>query len=213
MSTTDGFEATFRIQLDRPTAWARVVGGEEAVAPGDQLWLPGFDSRATVQEIDEAQRLLARKDDEPCAGTDIVVTLEDEGTGTRVHVVQSGFGDWLPAMYDAMAIGWRHIVADLQTFLVTTVHARRHARPWGDLGATTTPTEGGLRLGAVAPGGLAERLGLADGDLLVALCDTPVVTREELETALRVIAATGARPTAEWVRADRLMAGPATPVA
>ena len=91
------------------------------------------------------------KDDEPCAGTDIVVTLEDEDTGTRVHVTQS-FGDWLPTRYEIMSVGWRYIVADLQTYLATGVHARRHLRPWGDLGAEATAIDGGVSIDASARG-------------------------------------------------------------
>lgn len=98
--TTDGFEATFRVRLDRTTAWRRLTGrpldatGDDE---GEHLWLPGFDSAATVVDANPPERLRATKDDEPCAGTDIVVTLIDEGTGTRIHVVQSRFGDRLPA--------------------------------------------------------------------------------------------------------------------
>lgn len=211
MSTTDGFDATFRIQVDRATAWDRLTGGRAEPSPADQLWLPGFDSGATVEEVEPGRRLRARKDDEPCAGTDVVVTLEDADTGTTIRVVQSGFGDWLAARYDVMAIGWRHIVADLQLFLTTSVHARRHARPWGDLGAPAVPGDGGLRVGPVAAGGLAHRLGLAEGDLLVTLCDTPMVTLDELMAALRILHATGAPPSAEWVRDGRLLTGSIAP--
>lgn len=213
MTPPDGFEATFRIRMDRSSAWQRLTGAEEPVGTGDHIWLAGFDSMVTVVEADPKEHLRASKDDEPCAGTDILVTLADDASGTRIHVVQSRFGDWLPAAYDMMAIGWRHIIADLQAYLATTVNPGRHLRPWGDLGAGTTATDGGIRIDHVRAGGLAHRLGLTAGDLLVTLVGTPVASLDDLVTVLRVLLATGAPPTAEWIRSGRLMTTPAAPVA
>ncbi|MGH9230957.1 MAG: SRPBCC domain-containing protein [Acidimicrobiales bacterium] len=204
--TTDGFEATFRLGIDRTTAWQRLTSrplDHDEDTDLDRLWLPGFDSAATVVDADAPDRLQTTKDDEPCAGTDIVVTLTDEDTGTRIHVVQSRFGDQLPAPRDLMAIGWRHIVADLHTFLATGVHAHRHVRRWGDLGATATALDGGLTIGDIQTGGLADRLGLADGDLLTTLAGAPITTHDDLDTVLRVIVPT-ASPSAEWVREGTL---------
>ena len=118
--TPDRFEATFVLGIDRNGAWARLT--EHPIdSPDDEkrYWLPGFDSAATVIEEEVGSHLRLTKDDEPCAGTYVVVTLSDDETGTRITVVQSGFGDWMPPLYDMMAVGWRHIVADLQTYLST----------------------------------------------------------------------------------------------
>jgi hypothetical protein len=205
MSAPDRFEATFRVRVDRDTAWTRLTGAEEADV-GNRVWLAGFDAGVTVVEADRPDRLRATKDDEPCAGTDIVVTLEDDASGTRIHVVQSRFGDWLPARYDVMAIGWRYIVADLHTTLATGVHARRHLRPWGDLGAEAAAVDGGIRVDRVARGGLAEQLGLVDGDLVVVLAGAPLATLDDLVTVLRVLDSTSnAHPTAEWIRDGSLL--------
>jgi hypothetical protein len=201
MSTSDGFEATFHVRIDRDTAWARLT---ERDAGDGRLWLPGFDSRVTVRDAQPPERLEAVKADEPCAGTDIVVTLESSDTGTRIRVVQSRFGDWLTDLRDTMAIGWRHIVADLQTYLATGVHARRHLRPWGDLGARPHAVDGGVRVDHVVAGGYADRLGLADGDLLVTLAGAPVSSLDDLVTILRVLDA-GAPNDAEWVRRGALV--------
>lgn len=205
--TTDRFEATFRLRIDRARAWQRLTNHPlDRDEDGDhhRLWLPGFDSAATVVDADPPDRLRATKDEQPCAGTDVVVTLTDEDTGTRIHVVQSRFGDHLPAPRDLMEIGWRHIVADLHTFLATGAHAHRHLRPWGDLGATTTALDGGLLVEGIRPGGLADRLGLTDGDLLTALAGAPVTAPADLDTILRVIDL-GATPPAEWVREGTLL--------
>ncbi|HET6951078.1 MAG TPA: hypothetical protein VFI47_11920 [Acidimicrobiales bacterium] len=201
----DAFEATFVLAVDPPTAWRRLTArplgeggaGEET---GRRYWLPGFDSAATVTEEVAGECLRATKDDQPCAGTDIVVTLAAVGTGTRITVVQSGFGDWLPAPPDIMAVGWRHIVADLHTYLATGAHARRHLRGWGDLGADAVPAAGGMRVHAIRPGTLADRLGLRDGDLLVVLAGAPVSGYDDLVTVLRVLRAVPGDVAAEWVR-------------
>ena len=189
----DHFEATFVLGVDRVTAWTRL-------ADHPSRWLPGFDATVTVTERSEGERLHATKDDEPCAGTAIVVTLEDAGTGTRVTVVQSGFGDWMAAAYDMLAVGWRHIVSDLHTYLATGVHARRHLRAWGDLGAGVTAIDGGLRVGTVRRGSLAGRLGLRGDDLLVVLAGAPVSTHDDLVTVLRVLGTQPGPVAAEWVR-------------
>lgn len=189
----DRFEATFVLAVDRTTAWTRL-------AHQPDRWLPGFDSAVTIIERSEGERLHVTKDDEPCAGTDILVTLEDSGTGTRITVVQWGFGDGLAAAYDLMAVGWRHIISDLQTFLATGAHARRHLRGWGDLGADVDAADGGLRIVAVRPGSVAERLGLRTGDLLVVLAGAPVSTHDDLVTVLRVIRTLTGEIRAEWVR-------------
>ena len=198
----DGFEASFVLGLDRATAWRRLTEHalEPAAGGAARCWLPGFDAAATVTAEEPGARLAARKDDEPCAGTAIVVTLADEEGGTRITVVQSGFGDWLAERRGMMAVGWRYIVADLATYLWTGAHARRHLRPWGDLGADVTPLAGGLVLGAVRPGTLADRLGLRAGDLLVMLGHAPVSGYDDVVTVLRVL---GDRPegvAAAWVR-------------
>src|SRR5690606_31481995 len=148
--------------------------------------------------------------DEPCAGTDIVVTLED-AAGTRITVVQSGFGDWLADLRDVMAVRWRHIVADLQTYLGTGVHARRHLRAWGDLGARARLGDGGLRISEVRDGTLAGRLGLQDGDLLVWLAGAPVASHDDLATILRVLDGRQGPVEAEWVRGGSLVTAVADP--
>lgn len=206
--TPDRFEATFRLRIDRDKAWRRLAGDPVSGDEAEHVWLPGFDSQATVVDADPPRRLHTRKDDEPCAGTDIVVTLEDDEIGVRIHVVQSGFGAWLPERYEMMSVGWRYIVADLQTYLATGVHARRHLRPWGDLGADATTIDGGIRVDGVRDDGLASRLGLIDGDLLVTLAGAPVASLGDLVTVLRTLDA-ARKPTAEWIRSGSLVAAPA----
>ena len=189
----DRFEATFVLTVDRSTAWSRLVDQPDR-------WLPGFDSAVTVVEQAEAECLHVTKDDEPCAGTEILITLEDAERGTRITVAQWGFGEGLAAAYEVFAVGWRHIVSDLETYLVTGAHARRHLRGWGDLGAGIVAADGGLRIVTVRPASLADRLGLRPDDLLVVLAGAPVSTQDDLVTVLRVIRTLSGEIRAEWVR-------------
>jgi hypothetical protein len=206
--SADHFEATFVLRIDRSVAWERLTEHPlEVAAERDRYWLPGFDSTVTVTEQDPGKQLRVTKDDEPCAGTEIVVTLSDSDTGTSITVVQSRFGDWMPPRYDMIAVGWRHIVADLQTYLCTGVHAGRHFRPWGDLGADVTPTAGGLRINGLRSDTLADRLGLRDDDLLVVLGGAPVSSHDDLITVLRVLDARPGEVQAEWVRDGTAVAG------
>jgi len=132
------FEATFRIRLDRTEVWRRLTAKPSDV--DGELWMPGFDSTAMIKAEEPGARLHVVKKDPPCDGTDIVVTLFDDEHGTRVRIVQSGFGV-LPGSPELLALGWRRIVADLRTYLATGVHARRFLRSWADLGDTTVPAE------------------------------------------------------------------------
>ena len=106
----------------------------------------------------------------------------------------------MPPLYDMMAVGWRHIVADLQTYLSTGVHAKRHLRPWADFGANVTPANGGLLVDNVRKDELADRLGLRNDDLLVVLAGAPVSTHDDLVTVLRVLDSVPGTVQAEWVR-------------
>jgi hypothetical protein len=208
--TPDHFEATFVLDIERAVAWSRLLEHPVDSEQAARYWLPGFDAVATVEEQRDGEHLRMTKDDEPCAGSEIMVTLADTETGTRITVVQSRFGDWMPARYDVMAVGWRHIVADVHTYLATGVHAGRHLRAWGDLGAEMTPVDGGLRIEAVRPATVADRLGLVHGDLLVVLAGAPVSTLDDLVTVLRVIDGAPLDVGAEWIRDGALRQAVAT---
>ncbi len=209
--SSDRFEATFVVRTDPRTSWSRLTERPVDSTDGSpRLWLPGFDSSATVTACEEGTELQATKDDEPCAGTNIVVQLVDHALGTQITVVQSGFGDWMPQHYDVMAVGWRHIVADLATYLRSGVHAGRHLRPWGDLGADVTADAGGLRIRNIRPDTIANRLSLHDDDLLVVLAGAPVSCQDDLATVLRVLADHTDDITAELVRDNTLVSARAS---
>ena len=195
----DGFEATFVVDVPRGVAWSRLVArGEQA----GRLSLPGFEGDVDVTELDEGARLRGRKVAAPCAGTEIVVVLADDATGTRITVTQSGFGGFLEAMGELAEIGWANIVADLALALGHGVTGGRHLMAWGALDADVRTTPAGLAVDNVVIGGLADRIGLAPGDVLVALGGAPLTTQADLDTVVRVLQATPGVPIeAVWARA------------
>jgi hypothetical protein len=192
----DGFEATFVVDAPTELVWERLSGRK------DDLWrLPAFEGLGEELHVDPGQRLHVRKVTEPCAGTEIVITLEHAASGTRVTVVQSGFGAMWTFAADALAVGWAHIVADLALYLERGVPGARHMRRWGNFGCVFKETALGLEVVSTMADSLAQRVGLSAGDVVLAVAGAPVVTRAELESLLRVLPA-GETVEVEWVRGD-----------
>ncbi len=222
-SIDGGFESTLDIGVDLVLCWQRLT----ARAAGEHLWLAGFD--APVEVVAERPpspdgegyaELVARKVEDPCGGTRIVVRLDDHASESHARLVvsQDEFQFPFEPMREILDVGWRHIVADLQTFLATGVHTGRHNRPWVDMGASGRAADGGVVLSDVAAGGLADGLGLRDGDLVVAVCATPVSSMRDLVAVLRTaqhldaFAGPQVRSAAfqvEWIRDGELHVGPA----
>jgi hypothetical protein len=196
----DGFEATFVVSAAPELVWERLSG---RVSDGaDALWrLPAFEGLGEELHVEPGQQLHVRKVTEPCAGTEIVITLEHEGSGTKVTVVQSGFGAMWTFAADALEVGWHQILADLALYLERGVHGARHMRRWGNFGCVFRDTDFGLEVVSTMGDSLAQRVGLAAGDIVIAVAGAPVVTRAELESLLRVLP-TGETVEVEWVRGD-----------
>ena len=143
----DRFETTFVVEMSAADAWKVIATGERS---SDRWWLPGFDATTEVVSVEEGRRLHTRKIEQPCAGTEIVVTVEASVSDAKVTVVQSGFDpDFLAAALDAIAIGWSHIVADFILYVERGVPGGRHLRPWAMLGCNLEETPTGLEIGAV----------------------------------------------------------------
>jgi hypothetical protein len=192
MSETDRFETTFSISVAPDVAWKRLDQHDD-----DGHWvLPAFEGLGDELEVEPGSRLHVRKLTEPCAGSEIMIVLEHEPSGTKVTVSQSGFPAWFASAADAFAIGWRHIIADLALYLDTGVRGERHARPWALLGCSLRESVPGLEVIEVMPGTLAAEVGLAPGDVLLTLGGAPIVSRTELETMMRV--AGGTEVAVEW---------------
>ena len=186
----DGFEATFVVATPRDTAWKWLASATPAAewlpAPApDQWWIPGVEGAADPLEVDEGRRFRGCKATFPCEGTEIVVTFEDEETGTRITFVQTGFGSDFDERRPWLASGWYAILADLVVFFDRGIALGRHLRPWASLGCDVTETPSGLVAGAVVPGGIAEQAGVEPGDLFVTILGAPVVTVRELSVLMR----------------------------
>ena len=85
-------ERAFEVDGTPDQAWEKLeqLTAEHDPGPGT-WWLPGFRCRATEVAAAAGHRLEVVKAEQPCKDTTIVFTFEHAGTGTRIHVTQSGF--------------------------------------------------------------------------------------------------------------------------
>ena len=85
-------EKSFEVDGTPDQAWEKLerLTAEQDPGPGT-WWLPGFQCPATEIAAVAGHRLEVVKAEHPCKGTTIVLTFEHVGTGTRIHVMQSGF--------------------------------------------------------------------------------------------------------------------------
>ena len=217
----DGFEATFVVELETDQVWEALASRTERNPETDDevhYVLPGFPSFGGQQKVPgascslveiEAGRLLrVRKDDHPCAGTEIAVTLEAVATGTRVTIVQSGFGPWLNKVRDTFGAHWTQIVADFRLYLERGVSVPGTA--WGaSLGAETRETSTGLEIVDVASGGFGESAGMQPGDLLLTLRGIRVHDTQQLWTIL-ALSEKGTSAETTWARGRETMGAKAT---
>ena len=202
--TTDRFETTFSIAASPDVVWKRLDQRD-----GEGHWLlPAFEALGEEIDVETGSRLHVRKVTEPCAGSEIVIVLEHEASGTKVTVSQSGFPAWFAFATDAFAIGWRHIVADLALYLDRGVRGDRHARTWATLGCSLLETTVGLEVIETMPGTLADKIGLVTGDVVLTVGGAPIVTRAELETMMRISG--GEEVEVEWAHGDEKLAATGT---
>lgn len=200
----DGFEATFVVSTPRAEAWKRLEKDDDG-----RWWIPGVESPADELEVVPETMLRTRKAAEPCLGTEIVITLEDADTGTRITFAQFGFGDGFSSRRPWLESGWWAIRADLWVFFEHGVRPERHARPWASPGCSVVEAPGGLLVNGVQPGALADQCGVQTGDLLLTIGGAPVVTIRELSILMR-----GRRPGTEtklrYLRGGELLTGTGT---
>jgi hypothetical protein len=216
----DGFEATFVVDLALEDVWQAITvpsphtGGEAGPMRYLIAGFPAFGADhapgtlATELEVDPGRLLRVNKDEEPCAGTEIAIVLENADNGTRITVVQSGFGPWLTSVRDTFEAHWQQIVHDLQLFIERGIRVPGTA--WGaDLGAMSKQQPLGLEITAVTPGAYAERLGMEAGDLLLTLRNIRVHDTQQLWTIL-ALSAPGDETEASWARGREVRSGSAT---
>ena len=211
----DGFETTFVVRTPRAEAWRRLTAAEAAIdglvtpRPG-QWWIPGVEAPADELEVREGELLRARKAVEPCKGTEIVITMEDGDTGTRITFVQTGFGPGFSQARPWLAAGWYSIQADLEVFFGRGVSLGRHLTWWVSIGCDVSETGEGLVVGDVRPDGLAAAAGMQRGDLIVAIAGAPVLDVRDLSVLVRGPLRAGTEIEARYLRGDEVRSGSGT---
>lgn len=206
---SDAFDAAFDVERPIHAVWNACRLPADAEPPACRI--PGFPSfdgpgcAATIIELEPQRLLRVRKDDEPCAGTEIEIRLGPATAGgwpTRVSIRQSGFAPTLLALGDLARIHWRHIVADFHLYLTHEVAVP--GTVWGDFGAALRQTPIGLELDDLASGGLAARCGMKPGDLLLTIGDIRIQSIEQLWTVL-ALSRGGEETAVAWIRDARAM--------
>lgn len=215
----DGFERTFTVDLAPDDVWQAVArpvpdaAQPEAGGAATHYLLPGFEARCSVLEQDVGRLLRVRKDEEPCSGTEIVVRLEHAGSGTKVTVVQSGFGPWLPDVIETFGMVWNMIVADLKLYLERRISIKTHLfsqpPPSLGLGCKTQDELSGLTVAQVEADGFAARAGIRQGDLLLELNGARLLNELQLMDLMRMCSA-GSELQVRWARGRDLMQGRAS---
>ncbi len=217
----DDFEATFVVDLAPDEVWetltSRTLEGDAGGGGEVHYVLPGFPSFAalplagascTLIEMEAGRLLRVKKDQEPCAGTEIAVRLEQVETGTRVSVVQSGFGPFLDIVGRDAVFGHGHqIVADFRLYIERGLTVP--GTVWGaNLGARTKHTPVGLEIIGV-DGGFGKAAGLRAGDLLLTLRGIRLHDTQQLFTVL-ALTEPGTSAEVSWARGREAMSGKAT---
>jgi hypothetical protein len=213
----DTFAATFLVEIAPDKAWpliARKVEDKNQSAadsaPGTQVYLPGWEMTGVVLEATPGKTLKLRKDAFPCKDTIILIDLEAAGSGTRVRVVQSGFGiDTKAALNTPLGIGADFIFTDFALYLETNggVMAHRHMSSWAvSFGADVKETPAGLVVLDVPDNTFAARAGLKNGDRLLTLAGAAIITWRDLVLTLRT-QAEQERVQLYWARGNEKMSG------
>lgn len=203
-------ETTFEVDIAPDQVWARMQRLTAEHDTGDGAWwLPGFECRATEVEAAPGRCLKVVKAEHPCRDTTIVFTLDHVASGSRIHVVQSGFDPTFVELAgeDLFKHG-RDIYADLELFVRTGVIAERAWRPWAQFGFRHDVHSFGIEIVSVDEGGWAGRTGLAVGDILLTLAGVPVFDSEQISGLQRLLHV-GEELDATWVRDGQRVAGTA----
>ena len=188
----DDFEATFVVEIAPRDVWQRLIERTLDVDGEIHYVIPGFPSMqalpiagasATPLDVDPERLLRVRKDHWPCEGTEILIELEQASTGTRLRVVQSGFGAFIDfAGRDTVFSHGRQIVNDLRLYLERGVTVPPTV--WGvSLGAVPRQTPVGLELERIDTG-FARDAGLEIDDLVLTLRDIRIHDLQQLWTVL-----------------------------
>jgi hypothetical protein len=209
LNRQDGFQRSFVVDLDPQAVWDAIRRPPRADHDGRTRYnLPGFEADCLVVDSEAASLLRVIKDEEPCKGTEIVISLAHEGSGTRITVVQSGFGPWLPDVLEMFGYVWNMIVADLALYIETGIQIKTHlfqdGAPTVELGCKTADALSGLRVTDVDAGGFCQRAGIRQGDLLLKMGQVRLVHTLQLQSLLHMCKP-GDPVSVTWARSGALM--------
>ena len=210
------FESAFDVERPLHAVWEACRLPTNDAPPACRIpAFPSLDGQpgcaATVIDSAPQQLLRVRKDDEPCAGTEIAIHVSPATAGgwpTRVSVRQSGFASWLLAAGDVVEAHWRHIVADFHLYLAHEVTVP--GTVWGEIGAALRQTPIGVELGDLTDGGLAARYDMHPEDVLLTIAGIRIHTIEQMWTVLALVDSRR-EPAIAWVRDGRRMTANAAP--
>ncbi len=166
----------------------------------------GASCEVTVLESQPQRLLRVRKDDMPCAGTEIEIRVEPAtaaGWPTRVTLCQSGFGAIFDAAPEIFEARFRQIAANFHLYLERGIDVDSTVP--ADFGGSVTQTPVGLELRAATDGGLAHRCGMVAGDLLLTVAGVRIHSIVELWAVLG--AQSGGTIVVTWARGRACMEG------
>jgi uncharacterized protein YndB with AHSA1/START domain len=216
---TRSIDRSFSVAVPVERAWQAMTDPDEIAqwffSPiGEGETTSGFDLFGTKTEIDvlEVEPLRRFRYSETGGPVpkvngyaEVTVTFEDVGSGTRITITRSGFGDgpdW-DAAIEMVGRGLEESIADCILYVETGVSYPRHPARRSYSGIVGFDTPAGLRVRSVEPDTFGAQLGLAPGDLLVELGGAALFGKRELMFFLRGHAP-GERVEAAWVRDGKL---------
>jgi uncharacterized protein YndB with AHSA1/START domain len=219
------YERTFSVSVPMERAWRACTDPDELAQwfftptgtdDGEARFdLFGTEVAWTILELDPPRRLRYRQSGGSVpqlpGPIETCMTFEAEGTGTRISITHSGFGDgddWATAL-ESISRGADESLADLVLYLETGVGFARHPMEGGYHGIQAREIPAGLVVHAIDPGTFGASLDLQRGDILVAVGGAPVFGYRELWTVARATAA-GSEVTASWIRGGELHHGSAS---
>jgi uncharacterized protein YndB with AHSA1/START domain len=192
------FEKTFdvAVPLDRTwqaftnagdlEAWLTGTVAECDVRPGGRIaWEPNEYGQLVwdITDVEPQRRLVYREGPGILpVETEVTVTFEATGTGTRLSITQAGFGpgdDW-QGQLDDVGLGWAQTLAAMELYLRTGVRYDRFFTFRSDAGVVVRDRLAGPEVLSVVPGSFADKAGVRAGDIIVQIGQAPIFGRSDI---------------------------------
>jgi uncharacterized protein YndB with AHSA1/START domain len=156
------------------------------IRPGGQVaWEPDEYGQLVWDITDvEPERSLAYREGPGIVPvpTEVTVTFEATGTGTRLSITQSGFGpgdDWQGRL-DDLGLGWAQTLAAMELYLRTGVRYDRFFTFKSDVGVVVQEQLAGPQVLSVAAGSFAANAGVQRGDIILKIGEAPIFDRSDI---------------------------------